>query len=298
MTQGYPNLDLLCFGEPMVELMAQNQTPPLRFQQNFGGDTANTAVAAARQGAMVGYICALGDDLFGQAFIDLWHQEAIDTQAVVRNPQANTGIYLVQPHGEQRNFTYYRQHSAASQFSAADLPLDYIKQARHMHVSAISQAISQSMQEATLAALKYAQSQGLGTSYDTNLRLTLWASKEQAWQCMQTAMAYTDTLFPSLDEITLLTGISDKDAIIDLCLALGPSLVVLKCGAQGAYLGTPTQRLSIPAVETKAVDSTGAGDAFAGAFLAAQLAGASLAECGQRAAKVASNTVSGYGALA
>jgi len=281
----------------MIELMAQNQTPPLQFQQSYGGDTANTAVAAARQGAKVGYMCALGEDLFGQAFLQLWQHECVDTQAVVHKPNATTGMYIVQPHGEERNFTYYRQHSAASQFCHQDLNLNYIQQARHLHVSAISQAISASMKSATYEALRYAKQVGLSTSYDTNLRLQLWPSAQQAWHCIEDAMAYTDTVFPSIDEITLLTGLTDKDHIVDLLLDLGPSLVVLKCGAQGAYIGTQDTRFAVPAVSTTAVDSTGAGDAFAGAFLAAQLAGASLHDCGQRAAQVASATVSGYGAI-
>lgn len=300
-------LDIICFGEPMVELVArapqssrqssQQAQQPAQFDQGFGGDTSNTAIAAARQGARVGYLCSLGEDMFGDALLKLWKTENIDTREVIRNPHATTGIYFIQPHPQQRHFTYYRKDSAASQFSTEQLPLVYLSNSKILHVSAISQAISANMAEAVSIALQHAQAQGVTTSYDTNLRLQLW-DKEQAVTTIWAAMAHTDIVFPSNDEVTVLTGLTDRDQMVDFFLAKGPHTVVLKCGNQGAYVATAEQRHTIAPVTVTAVDSTGAGDAFAGAFLAAYSRGEDLLTCSQKAAQVAAMTVAGYGAIA
>ncbi len=275
----------------------QSSQQPARFDQGFGGDTSNTAIAAARQGAKVGYLCSLGEDMFGDALLALWKRETIDTREVIRNRHATTGIYFVHPHPQQRHFTYYRKDSAASQFSTEQLPFDYLSNSKILHVSAISQAISANMAEAVSVALQHAQSRGVMTSYDTNLRLQLW-DKKQAATTIWAAMAHTDIVFPSSDEVSMLTGLTDREQMVDFFLAKGVHTVVLKCAEQGAYVATAEQRHIIPPVPVTAVDSSGAGDAFAGAFLAAYSRGADLPTCGQKAAQVAATTVTGYGAVA
>ena len=121
--------------------------------------------------------------------------------------------------------------------------------------------------------------------------------QELAKKTIFAALLNTDIVFPSIDEVTLLTDLTDKDEIVDFFLTKGPHTVVLKLGAQGADIADAHQRHIIPPVTTTPVDSTGAGDAFAGAFLAAYSQGLNLADCGGRAAYVAAVTISGYGAI-
>ena len=69
--------ELLCMGEPMLEF---NQLPlrpdgTRHYLEGHGGDTSNAAIAAARQGARVGYITALGNDMPGDSFMALWARE-------------------------------------------------------------------------------------------------------------------------------------------------------------------------------------------------------------------------------
>ena len=90
-------VDLLCMGEPMLEF---NQLPPnpdgtQHYLQGHGGDTSNAAIAAARQGASVGYITALGQDMPGDSFISLWQRENVDTSTVLRTDRYQTGVYFV-----------------------------------------------------------------------------------------------------------------------------------------------------------------------------------------------------------
>jgi 2-dehydro-3-deoxygluconokinase len=96
----------------------------------------------------------------------------------------------------------------------------------------------------------------------------------------------------------VLTGLADPDAILDFYLRLGPKVVVLKMGEEGACVGTPTGRTRIAPLEVRAVDATGAGDAFCGGFLARILAGDTPEASARYAVVAAALKCTGYGAVA
>jgi len=291
------NLDIIAMGEPLVEFVCTDPDGEARtYRKGFGGDTSNAAIAAARQGAKVGYITALGKDEFGDDLITLWETENVDTSAILRSDKAASGVYFVRPHASGRQFSYLRANSAASQFSAADLNADYIASARIFHVSAISQAISHTMRDAVSKAIDLAHRSDVLVSYDTNLRLKLW-SLEDAKSAIFKAMATADIAFPSDDEAELLTGLKSPDDMIKYFLDLGVEIVALKRGASGTIIATRDKQEIIAPVKVEAIDSTGAGDAFAGAFLAYYCETGNPFEAGQRAAQVAAGTVAGYGAI-
>lgn len=290
-------LDIIAMGEPLVEFVCIDPDEEARtYRKGFGGDTSNAAIAAARQGAKVGYITALGRDEFGDDLITLWQEENIDTSAVLRSDKAASGVYFVRPHASGRQFSYLRANSAASQFCAEDLNPDYIANARILHVSAISQAISHPMRDAVSEAINLARKSDVLVSYDTNLRLKLW-SLEDAKTAIFNAMANTNIAMPSDDEAELLTGLKSTDEIIQYFLGLGVEIVVLKRGASGAIIATKDKHELIAPAPVTAIDSTGAGDAFAGAFLAYYCETGNPFEAGHRAAQVAAGTVGGYGAI-
>ena len=291
-------IDILALGEALVEFLALpiNDGEKPIYQQSFGGDTSNMLIAAARQGASTGYISAVGDDQFGRALLDLWADEKVNTDAVDIKTRAPTGMYFVQAHASGRNFSYYRTGSAAAQYTSADLPVQQIIDAKVLHVSAVSQAISVEMRSAVMGAARIAKANNTLVSYDTNLRLNLW-SLEDARKSIQEFLPLADFVFPSDDEVEQLNGLTDIDEIGDYFLRYGARLVILKRGKHGSYLITPDQRTAIPAVKANAVDSTGAGDSYAGAFLAYFIETGDLERSGYFAAKVAAGTVSGLGAI-
>ncbi len=164
-------LDIIALGEPLYEL---NQQPDGRYLPGFGGDTSNVAIAAARLGSHSAYIGKLGNDPFGDAIARLWDMEGVDSSEVGRHPTAQTGLYLV-THGERgHQFSYYRKGSAASLMTPDDVPTAVIARAKYLHVSGISQAISETAREAVLAAIGAARKANVAVSYDTNLRTRLW----------------------------------------------------------------------------------------------------------------------------
>jgi 2-dehydro-3-deoxygluconokinase len=114
---------------------------------------------------------------------------------------------------------------------------------------------------------------------------------------MHAAIAQADLCFPSLDDATALTGLADPDAVADFYLALCP-LVLLKLGAAGAMVATRSARIRLAPHPVAAVDATGAGDTFAGAFLARHLAGDDPVMAARYANAAAALATTGYGAVA
>jgi 2-dehydro-3-deoxygluconokinase len=291
-----PSPALICLGEPMIEF---NQTDPgePRWLQGFGGDTSNAAIAAARQGASVGYVTALGADAFGDRFIELWQREGVDCARVARRDDGHTAVYFVTHDGRGHQFHYLRTGSAASRLGPDDLPRDYLAGAAILHLSGISQAISPAARAAGFAAMDLVKAAGGRISYDTNLRLKLWPL-DQARDVIHTAMARADIALPSLEDAEQLTGLSDPDANVDFYLRLGPSVVALKLGKDGALVATPEARRRIAGRTVKAVDATGAGDTFAGAFLARLLDGDDPFAAATWANAAAALKTTGFGAIA
>ncbi|WP_245423818.1 sugar kinase [Methylovirgula sp. 4M-Z18] len=289
------SLDIVGMGEPMLEL---NQVKGEDgYKPGFGGDTSNAIVAAARSGAKTGYFTSLGNDTFGRGFLDLWRTEGVDASAVKIDEDAHTGVYFVTHGPEGHEFSYLRAGSAASRIRPQDVPTDYIRAAKIVHVSGISQAISASAADAVFVAIEAARAAGVLVSYDTNLRLKLW-SLTRARAIIHEAMRACDIALPGLDDAEHLTGLTDPDAIADFYLHLGAKVVALTLGKQGSLIATPDTRLRVPSISVQAVDATGAGDTFDGAFLAEYLNTRDPMRAGRYANAAAALSTTGYGAVA
>jgi 2-dehydro-3-deoxygluconokinase len=289
--------DLICFGEPLYEFAHVERGGEVLYLPGFGGDTSNCAIAAARQGANAGFFSAVGKDSFGEAFMELWRCEGVDTSGVKLDPDAPTGIYFITYRNGEHRFTFRRRGSAASLIGPADVDPGFIRSAKILHVSGISQAISDSACDAAFAAMETARAGGVRVSYDSNLRLSLWPLA-RARAVIHAAMAMCDIALPSLDDARALTGLEAADAIADFYLGLGAKIVALKLGKQGALIVTPELRERIPAFPVEQVDATGAGDTFGGSFLARLLAGDSAIEAARYANVAAALSTLGQGAVA
>ena len=289
-------VDIVAYGEPMVEFNQTGEGSGRLYLQGFGGDTSNFAIAAARQGARVAYLGALGDDPYGRMLRDLWTREGVDHAAVATDPQAYTAIYFVTHDAAGHHFHFFRSGSAASRLSPATLPLEPVRAARVFHLSGISLAISASACDAGLAAMEAARAAGVRVSFDTNLRLKLWPAA-RARAVMTEAMRRCDICLPSYDDVVALTGITDSDELVDLCLQLGAKEVALKLGEQGALVADAAQRHRVPAHPCTPVDATGAGDTFGGAFVARRVAGDDLLTAARYASAAAALSTEGYGAV-
>jgi len=296
-----PPLDLVCLGEAMVEF---NQAPedPAHYTAGFGGDTSNCAIAAARIGARSGYITQVGDDAFGRQLLALWRDERVDTAGVRVVAGADTGIYFV-THGAQGHaFSYRRAGSAASRMAPDDAGfgscLQQVGRARTLHVSGISQAISDSARATVDAAIELARARGVRIAYDLNFRPRLWSADSARPVVARTARV-TDVFLPSVDEVALLAGTRTPEQALQWAHGLGAPTVVLKLGRDGCWVSTREGVTRVPPfAPASVVDATGAGDCFAGALLARLAAGDSLVTAARAANVAAALSTRGFGAVA
>jgi 2-dehydro-3-deoxygluconokinase len=289
-------IDILSLGEAMVEF---NQTRPgePNYLQGFGGDSSNLAIAAARSGARAAYVTRLGDDAFGRLFLALWKEEGVDTRGVTIDAQAYTAVYFVTHDRSGHAFSYLRAGSAASRMRPENLPLALIREARFVHASGISMAISAGAADAVLAAFDTARAAGAKVSFDANLRLKLWPLS-RARALIGAAAASADYFFPSIEDARALSGLDEAGAILDWAHGLGAKTVFLKLGAEGVMASDGAKREYIAGLRVQAVDTTGAGDCFCGAALARLAAGDSVWDAARYANAAAALATTGFGAVA
>ncbi len=287
--------DVVAMGEGMVEF---NQTTPglPTYLQGFGGDTSNAVIAAARAGSRCAYVSAVGDDAFGRLLMNLWRTEALDIAQIAIESGALTGVYFV-THGESgHEFSYRRAGSAATRMQLGAAQREVLQSTRWLHYSGISQAISQNAREQCAIAVQLAKAAGARISFDSNLRLKLW-SLDEARAHMIPAIAGCDLFLPSLDDMTLLTGLSDPQAILRWSHDTGARQVVLKMGNSGVLVSDASAGHLIAPICVQAVDATGAGDCFAGNLLARLAIGDELQAAARYANAAAALSVQGFGAV-
>jgi len=291
---------VVCFGECMIELQGEAFGA---MRQTYGGDTFNTAVYLARcgrrDGLQVGYATAVGDDPLSAGLLQRWGAEGVDVDLVRRIPGKLPGLYqiAVDARGE-RHFSYWREQSAArAYFDADSTPLEaQADQIDALYLSGISLAIlSPAARERLLALAQRLRARGAHVVFDNNYRPRLWASVEDARQNYQRICAIASLALVTLDDEVALWGDGDRLAA---SLGLPCPEVVVKRGAAstlvragGGVIEVPTERVE------QVVDTTAAGDSFAGAYLAARLAGAAPEVAAQAGNRLAARVVQHRGAV-
>lgn len=290
------SLDILTLGEPLVEF---NEVEPHVFQRSIGGDTSNVAIAAARLGAKSGMITCLGGDSFANLIRMVWHQENVDYSACSQDDTALTGHYFITHSPTGHQFDYRRKDSASTRLKPSDIQESVIRDAKILHLSGISLAISDSAADSCFEAAAMAKKAGNLIAFDPNLRLALWPLA-RARHMIHGFMTHVDIALPGLGDAQALTGLSDPQDIIAFYHKLGCKIVALTMGTEGCLIseGKDRQHIAIPPKPVEAVDATGAGDCFDGAFLTRYAQSGDVEKAGHFANAAAALSVTGYGAVA
>lgn len=259
-------------------LMLRPQPPgPLRsaetFARSFGGAESNLAIGLSRLGCKAGWVSRLGDDEFGRYIRNAIRGEGVDVTAVQLDPGAPTGLFFKEPRpGRESRVYYYRKGSAASRMGPGDLPPDYLRGARFLHLSGITPALSASCRALCYQAVAEGRAAGVAVSFDPNLRRKLWSADEARRVLLELA-AQADVFLPGLEEAEFLFGPGTPEELASRALDHGAGLVVLKLGATGCLVAAGDHRDLVPGFPVTVVDPVGAGDAFAAGFLAGLVRG-------------------------
>lgn len=244
---------------------------------SFGGAEGNVAICASRLGARVAWVGRVGADPFGERIERTLRGEGVDVHAT-RDPKRFTAMMLKERTGEgATRVSYLRDGAAGSGITPADLPSGLIAGASVLHITGISAGLSSSSRDTVFAAVAAARAAGVTVSFDVNHRSKLWAAEDAAATYRELAAA-ADIVFAGEDEAEILVGPGAAPELALRLAALGPREVVVKRGERGAYALVAGVAHDEPAVNVRAIDTVGAGDAFVGAYLAEHLRGGSLPE--------------------
>ena len=256
-----------------------------------GGCAASAAIDMAIIGRKVAIIGKIGKDGFGMFMKNSLEQNGVQTKGLIIDPNGATSasLVIVTPDGE-RSFI----HSIGSNGTLveSDIPYDVIEEAKLVFVAGTMLMPKFDGKEAA-RFLKKCKEMGKITALDT-----AWDSKGRWMEVLAPCMPYIDYFLPSYEEAVELSGKTQPEEIADAFLAMGPHTVVIKLGKEGCFIKTKAGEKHVISTYTriKAVDTTGAGDAFCSGFLSALVKGSSLAECGRFANAVGTHCVMAKGA--
>ncbi len=287
-------------GECMIEMSGGEEGS---YRLGYAGDTLNTAwYARARlpKDWEVDYVTALGDDLYSQQMRQFFEANGIGTSHIPTIENRRPGLYLIhQAHGD-RHFTYWRGQSAARQLADdADRLNAALAGAATVYFSGISLAILNARARGRLMkAIHLARQAGSRIAFDPNERPVLWTSREVMASTITAGAIVADVVLPTFPDEQALFGDASPEAVADRYLAGGAEEVVVKNGADPAFVAGPDSRGWVaPKAGANSVDPTGAGDSFNGAYLAARAEGASPLEAAEKAHALAAVVIGHKGAL-
>lgn len=261
--------DITAFGELLIDYTpAGKSTSGMDlFEQNPGGAPANVLACASKLGQKTAFIGKIGMDLQGEFLRKTLQDAQINTDGLISDDRYFTTLAFVslKENGE-RSFSFARKPGADMEICKEDVDLSIISNSKIFHFGSLSLTGSPA-RETTYFALEEAKKSNCIISYDPNYRPLLWKSKELAKEQMRAVLTYVDLIKLSDEETELLTDQADPETAARFLTDSGIKMVAVTLGKGGALIATKEGFVTVPGFPVDAVDTTGAGDAFWGAFL-------------------------------
>lgn len=295
-----PRFDFVSLGETMLRLSVpegRRLDDARSLEVEIGGAESNVAVALARLGRRCGWVSRLPEHSLGSAVLRVLRSDGVDVSAVRRAPGERVGTYFIEYATPPRaiQVIYDRAGSAAARLSPADIDWEYLLDARVVHLTGITAALSESCYQVLEEAIRRARAAGVMVSFDVNHRAKLWDAAT-AGRRLRPLIAEADLLFCKGADASALFGCQGEPAaLMDQLKSLTRAqAVVCTFGERGAALLTGGAFKFQPAIPVQIVDRIGSGDAFAAGVLDGWLDG-SLSAGLERGVALAAIALSQYG---
>lgn len=279
---------VLCAGNMVHDILVR-PVERLEFDQtvwvhdvctSLGGNGANTAYTLARLGVHVRLASIAGRDQRGDELLDILNGAGVDTSAVTRSErQTPTTVVLVRNDGARAFF--HRPGCAAE-----DFPIEFPGGCSHFHLGNVF-ALPR-LRDRVGDIMQLARAARMTTSLDTG-----WDTRGEWANAIDPALEHIDLLFVNRDEAERLCGGCGVEYFLDR----GVAQVVMKLGARGCSVRSAEGAFDIPGFTVDVVDSTGAGDCFAGGYLAALERGMTVTVAARFANAVGALNVQQLGAI-
>ncbi len=259
-------------------------------QQSGGGSAANTMVAISQLGGKSFYSCKVANDATGDFFMSDLKAAGVKTNLDDGRSEGVSGqcISMVTPDAERSMTTHL---GISQELSVAELNLEALAAAKYLYIEGYLVT-----SPGAFAAARKAQDAARDAGVKVSLTLSDPAIAEHFKSAFdEFAEAGIELIFCNEDEAKIWTASKTSEEAFLKLKTISPQ-VVMTCGAKGAMTFDGASQAMIPGVSTKAVDTTGAGDIFAGAFLFAITRGQGFAEAAALANRIAAKLVSEFGA--
>lgn len=258
-------------GELLIDFVPQQKGCALRevthFERVAGGAPANVVTAVSCLGGSGVMISQVGEDAFGEHIIDVLRNNGVDTHYVYKTKRANTGLAFVSLDATgNREFSFFRNPSADLFLSPEQIVPEMMTDCGILHFCSVD-LVDWPVREAHRRAIELAQQAGMIVSFDPNVRLPLWDSPAACREAIRAFLPFANIVKLSDDELEFVTGCRDEREAAQKLFAGACRLLLITKGGDGSSVYTPQAEAHRPALEAHVVDTTGAGDSFAGSFL-------------------------------
>lgn len=266
---------LFSIGEVLIDFIPHEKGVALKdvlsFEKTPGGAPANVAAAVAKYGQKSSVISKLGKDAFGDFLIEKLVQSGVNTDYILRTDEANTALAFVSlKNNGDRDFSFYRNPSADLLLETDEVEGNIFEKGDYLHFCSVD-LVESPMKHAHQKAIEVVKSKQGIISFDPNVRLPLW---KDAQDCRKTILEFiplSHIVKISDDELEFITGISDEKEALRSLFQGDVEVVIYTKGAKGASILTRDSEANNRGFIVNVVDTTGAGDAFIGAFLSVLL---------------------------
>ncbi len=258
-----------CIGELLIDFVAEKQGSDLskavEFTKKAGGAPANVACAISKLGGNSAFLGCVGKDPFGTYLLSILQECGVDVSLAQRSDIFTTLAFVSLAEDGERDFVFSR---------GADKELKYqsvIKKEFHdniVHFGAATALLGGNLEDAYGRYYFDALTQNAFISFDPNYRIDLWKNKDDIFVKKCTPFIEKAQLCKfSLEEAQLLSAKEDLEDASKYLHDLGAEIIAITLGSEGTYISTKNTTTIVPSIEVKAVDTTGAGDAFIGCLL-------------------------------
>ncbi len=233
-----------------------------RLEIHAGGVTGNNLTQVARLGAPAGWLGLIGDDETGRLIVKAFEEDGLDLSGIqtIKGEQSTFTWIPVDAQGERCIYMFPNINGKLTADQVRTHFAQKIKSATHFHTEA-----SQLPLPPIKAAMEVARGAGVRVIFDLDVAPSYFAhAKLGSEEDLISALQLVDVLKPCKAAAREITGETDYEKIAVKLLALGPKVVAVTMGGEGALIASAGKMAHVPAFKVNVVDSTGAGDAFMG----------------------------------
>lgn len=259
--------DLIAIGELLIDMTPVESQSGQAFCPNPGGAPCNFLTMAQHMGAKTAFIGKVGRDQFGLRLRDTVEAAGVDTAHLILDSERPTTLAFVHLDASgDRSFSFYRKGCADVGLRTDEVDMGVLERTRALYFGSLA-FTDEPIRSTVGEVLNRAKALGLLICYDPNYRPLLWDSEAAAIAAMRGGLVYADVLKVSEEEARLLTGLEDLEAAAKALAKEGIPLVCVTLGAEGTLVCFKEACTQVPALAVKALDTTGAGDAFFGTLM-------------------------------